>query len=453
MYFNDINIYWRIMTLNPEKAKQKLLQLNDTQQSIQSTSQWLLFHHTHHKQIVQLWCSRIQDPHVTSPQKLTLFYLANDLIQLSKKDKKYAGFHKMFESNLFSVLSKVLPSLTINEKPRFVRVLNVWKERHVYAPAFVDTLLDLIEQVNKTQPSMNTPSMTSSRAASGAPKKMTSAPQDQSPKCSPELIQLSLKYDNLQQISSNTTSQFQKMNKSYNNLFKSEHLPEPSKFIAQLNALLSVIDSVDNSVSNMKATRLEIIDVLEGLINTQKEWLKLGETKFDKLNDIKGEVVAKKEDLLKLMGGEGNLQSDNEDEGADDDDDDVPTYKAGDDDDDDDGDKDEKVNDQKEEEISPSFQTGANDVDEEAVSPSFDVADDDDDDDAGIPTYDNNDDDDDDDTTNKRKSDDVVVEKAEKRVKFAEVDEYADKSDDDSTNSSGNVEINMDLDALLNKLT
>lgn len=63
--------------------EKKLAQLKDTQESIQGLSSWCLKQRSHHKKIVSSWLNVLK--RVKVEQRLTLFYLANDVIQYSKR--------------------------------------------------------------------------------------------------------------------------------------------------------------------------------------------------------------------------------------------------------------------------------------------------------------------------------------------------------------------------------
>lgn len=63
--------------------EKKLTQLKDTQESIQSLSAWCLKQRLHHKKIVSSWLNVLK--RVKVEQRLVLFYLANDVIQYSKR--------------------------------------------------------------------------------------------------------------------------------------------------------------------------------------------------------------------------------------------------------------------------------------------------------------------------------------------------------------------------------
>lgn len=67
-------------TLHFEK---KLSGLKDSQDSINKCCHWCLENRQHHKKIVSSWLSVLK--RVKIEHRLTLFYLANDVIQYSKR--------------------------------------------------------------------------------------------------------------------------------------------------------------------------------------------------------------------------------------------------------------------------------------------------------------------------------------------------------------------------------
>jgi len=62
---------------------QKLSELNQTQPSIQGLSLWLLHHRKHYQSIVKVWYKELGN--VKNDKKLPFMYLANDLVQNSRK--------------------------------------------------------------------------------------------------------------------------------------------------------------------------------------------------------------------------------------------------------------------------------------------------------------------------------------------------------------------------------
>ncbi|KAF7388899.1 hypothetical protein HZH66_010036 [Vespula vulgaris] len=123
----------------------RLMDLNPSQQSIQTLSLWLIHHRKHHPTIVKVWFREMCK--VKDNRKLMFMYLANDVIQNSKK--KGPEFGKEFET----VLPKAFEHMKgFDEKTRerLNRLLQIWEERGVYdkaqiaefKAAFLDTIKD-----------------------------------------------------------------------------------------------------------------------------------------------------------------------------------------------------------------------------------------------------------------------------------------------------------------------
>uniref|UniRef100_A0A8C1SIQ8 Regulation of nuclear pre-mRNA domain containing 1A n=1 Tax=Cyprinus carpio TaxID=7962 RepID=A0A8C1SIQ8_CYPCA len=63
--------------------EKKLSELSNSQQSVQTLSLWLIHHRKHSKTIVKVWYNELKKAQVS--RKLTFLYLANDVIQNSKR--------------------------------------------------------------------------------------------------------------------------------------------------------------------------------------------------------------------------------------------------------------------------------------------------------------------------------------------------------------------------------
>ena len=70
-----------------KQFKDKLDKLSNTSQSIQSTSLWVIYHTKNYQKSVDVWKEEILR---CSPDKVTtLFYLANDIIQNSRRKTQF----------------------------------------------------------------------------------------------------------------------------------------------------------------------------------------------------------------------------------------------------------------------------------------------------------------------------------------------------------------------------
>ncbi|XP_046752508.1 regulation of nuclear pre-mRNA domain-containing protein 1B isoform X2 [Diprion similis] len=105
----------------------KLLDLNPSQQSIQTLSLWLIHHRKHHPTIVKVWYKEMCK--AKNNRKLTFMYLANDVIQNSKK--KGPEFGKEF-GNILPKAFEHMKKFDDKTRERLGRLLQIWEERGVY---------------------------------------------------------------------------------------------------------------------------------------------------------------------------------------------------------------------------------------------------------------------------------------------------------------------------------
>ena len=150
-----------------ERFEKKLLNLKDTQDSITGLSKWCLNKRAAHKQIVRSWLNvlkkgerfswtgLLQSSSINSfvfflvkiESRLTLFYLANDVIQHSKR-KNYE-----FVDSWGTTLQKATTLVRDDKvKEKISRIFNIWEQREVYSEDFITDLNGLlaINSVKKT---------------------------------------------------------------------------------------------------------------------------------------------------------------------------------------------------------------------------------------------------------------------------------------------------------------
>lgn len=97
--------------------------------SIQTVSLWVIHHRRHFKTIVAVWLREMRK--VSQSKKLTFMYLANDIIQNSKK--KGPEYGKEFSTTLKDAFAHVAEACTGEDIfNRLDRILSIWEERGVY---------------------------------------------------------------------------------------------------------------------------------------------------------------------------------------------------------------------------------------------------------------------------------------------------------------------------------
>jgi len=114
----------------------KLVDLNNSQQSIQTLSLWLIHHRKHSKTIVEIWIKELKK--ARGSKKLTLLYLANDVVQNSKK--KGPEFNRDFRPVLTDAFKDAFKDADDKIKGSLDRLLAVWLERGVYEAELLDKI-------------------------------------------------------------------------------------------------------------------------------------------------------------------------------------------------------------------------------------------------------------------------------------------------------------------------
>jgi regulator of Ty1 transposition protein 103 len=129
------------MSFSESSLSKKLNELNNTQQSVQTLSLWLIHHRKFAKNIVALWLRELKSQ-TNCEKKLTLIYLANDILQNSrKKGNEYLNefdkaLNEAFENTTKYSDNKILFTLE--------RILNIWKDRKIYSEKRLDDLKAII---------------------------------------------------------------------------------------------------------------------------------------------------------------------------------------------------------------------------------------------------------------------------------------------------------------------
>ncbi|CAL8362702.1 unnamed protein product [Arctogadus glacialis] len=119
--------------------EKKLTELSNSQQSVQTLSLWLIHHRKHSQTIVTVWLNELKKAQVS--RKLTFVYLANDVIQNSKR--KGPEFTQDFAPIIVDAFKHVSREGEESFKKQLGRVLSIWQERAVYE----NSLLDQLSQV------------------------------------------------------------------------------------------------------------------------------------------------------------------------------------------------------------------------------------------------------------------------------------------------------------------
>ncbi|KAH8262332.1 hypothetical protein KR038_005806 [Drosophila bunnanda] len=120
-----------------ELFETRLEALKDTQEGIQQMSNWCLQHRSNHKKIIQCWLNVFKKVRVD--HRLVLFYLANDVIQYSKR-KRYE-FVECWATALQRATTMVRDERV---KDKILRIFKIWEQREIYNEEYLSDLSGLL---------------------------------------------------------------------------------------------------------------------------------------------------------------------------------------------------------------------------------------------------------------------------------------------------------------------
>lgn len=115
----------------PDSFRTKLDKLLPTQESIETLSHWLLFHHRHADSVIDIWNQYILQSTLSIDKKLTLLYVMNDVVQKSKR-KGQGEFAEGFCLVLDKVLSDPIWNDNDAQRQHLMRLISVWEERQIF---------------------------------------------------------------------------------------------------------------------------------------------------------------------------------------------------------------------------------------------------------------------------------------------------------------------------------
>jgi regulator of Ty1 transposition protein 103 len=133
------------MSFSESSLIKKFQELNNTQQSVQTLSLWLIHHRKHSNTIVKSWLDQLAST-TNCDRKLTFIYLANDILQNSRK--KGNEYLKEFVTVLPSAIENTAKYADAKLRFTLERILNIWKDRKIYAD---ETINDLKNTLHTTK--------------------------------------------------------------------------------------------------------------------------------------------------------------------------------------------------------------------------------------------------------------------------------------------------------------
>ncbi|EEP78448.1 conserved hypothetical protein [Uncinocarpus reesii 1704] len=247
------------MAYTDDAVKAKLSALNETQESIVTVAQWVMFHRL-----------RLGFPEVAQQSKAR------------RKEDFLIAFSPII-ADATATAFRGAPS-EIQQKLR--RVVEVWRQRRIFETPIQDAIEARVEDVDKSRNSGKKQLLGGSLFSSSS----GSVPTELQP-LAPLQVAVSKSA-----VSSNTAvttanAEYDKMNDP------TATVPTPPVHAARLSQLLKSLASAESSVSEIIKSRQNLIEGLEKLLDTNRAALTTEKAQFEKISARKTETENKKREV------------------------------------------------------------------------------------------------------------------------------------------------------------
>ncbi|KAL8954939.1 MAG: hypothetical protein Q9183_006861, partial [Haloplaca sp. 2 TL-2023] len=273
------------MSFTDDTIKAKLSSLNETQESIASVAQWVIFHRRHADRTCAIWLSRLRE---STPQKrLTLIYLANEVVQQSKARKK-DDFLIAFSPVIAEATAMAYKGATNDVQEKIRRTVEVWNQRRIFDKPIQDAVEARMMETDKSRSDRKGGLLGGSLFSGGGSN--ASAPAELQPLI-PLQIAVTKANATTNPAISTASTEFEKLNDA------SKPAPSPPVHAARLSALLKSLSSAESAVAESIKTRQSLVDGLETLLATNKSALEAEKSQLLATQDRRTTIEKKKTEI------------------------------------------------------------------------------------------------------------------------------------------------------------
>ncbi|KAI4742777.1 DUF618-domain-containing protein [Aureobasidium sp. EXF-12298] len=282
------------MAYADDAVRAKLSALNETQDSIVSVAQWIIFHsfvpRRHADRTAELWLERLKDSN--PPKKLNLIYLANEVVQQSKARKK-DDFLVAFSPIIAEATSLAYKSGTQDTGGKIKRVVEVWRQRNIFDPAIQDATEKRIQEVDKSRTARSGGARLGGSLLGGSLFSNSSAPPVPS-----ELQPLAQLQSTLSRADAAAQPLVQTANTEHAKLTDpNTPVPSPPVHAARLSSLLKNLAAAEGAVDASLKARDELITGLVKLLDANRAKLAEEEKTHSELSSRRAVIEGKKKDV------------------------------------------------------------------------------------------------------------------------------------------------------------
>ncbi|KAL8834490.1 MAG: hypothetical protein Q9170_003725 [Blastenia crenularia] len=272
------------MAYTDDAVKAKLSSLNESQESIVQVSQWIMFHRRHADRTCAIWLERMRE--TTVNKRLTLIYLANEVVQQSKARKK-EDFLIAFSPLIAEATATAYKGATNDVQEKIRRTVEVWNQRRIFDKDIQAAVEARIIELDKSRSGKKSGLLGGSLFSGGSG---SSAPSELQP-----LIPLQsavLKSTATSNPASSTaTAEYEKLTDP------GKPAPAPPVHAARLSALLKSLSSAESAVAESIKTRQDLVNGLETLLATNRTALNNDKIQLDTIQERRDIAERKKREI------------------------------------------------------------------------------------------------------------------------------------------------------------
>ncbi|EHY57996.1 hypothetical protein ABEF92_002830 [Exophiala dermatitidis] len=273
------------MSFSESGLSAKLSTLNETQDSIVSVSQWIMFHKRHADRIASYWLTRLRD----SPpaKRLNFIYLVNDIVQ-NARARKRTEFPDAFSPLMAEAIQTAYRSSPADVQGKIRRVVEVWRTRNVFEAPILEAIEARIDEIDKSKGSggkktLMGNSLFSSSASTGMPKELETL--------APLQIAVTKETISARPAIDAAQAEYTKLNDP------AAVLPSPPVHAARLSGLIKSLAAAESSVSASIKARKALVADLERILEINKAALAKDEQTYLDLQSRKISTEAKKREV------------------------------------------------------------------------------------------------------------------------------------------------------------
>ncbi|KAI4252712.1 MAG: hypothetical protein L6R42_007863 [Xanthoria sp. 1 TBL-2021] len=244
-----------------------------------------MFHRRHADRTCAIWLERMRE--TTVNKRLTLIYLANEVVQQSKARKK-DDFLVAFSPVIAEASATAYKGATNDVQEKIRRTVEVWNQRRIFDKPIQEAVEGRIMELGKSRSGKKTGLLGGSLFSGGCSN--APAPAELQP-----LIPLQTAISKANATSSPALST---ANTEYDKLTDADKpTPSPPVYAARLSALLKTLSSAEIAVAESIKTRQDLINGLEDLVATNRASLEKEQSQLTTTTERREFIEKKKREV------------------------------------------------------------------------------------------------------------------------------------------------------------